>query len=94
MENPMAETVAPASIKIRGPIGLFLRLKEAADRVDAWFPKPYNGIVASQVTSEVPLNLEKFNALVAGIDAVIADHEKAVEQLRADKENIVLQAAR
>jgi hypothetical protein len=81
------------SIKIRGPIGLFLRLRRAAEiatemGTEVWFPKPYNGACEREVTTETPLSPKQLNALAGAIGIVIADHEKAIEQLRADRENL------
>jgi hypothetical protein len=82
-----------SNIKIHGPISFFLRLRKAAEiatemGTEVWFPKPYNGACARDVTTEVPLSPKQLNALAGAIGTVIADHEKAIEQLRADRESL------
>jgi hypothetical protein len=81
-----------AMIRLSGPVGLFFRLKECADRVKSPFPRPYNGTMADQVTSGVSRTVVEFNELLSGIDTIIADHEKVIELLRADRANIFAQA--
>lgn len=81
------------SIKISSPrIRLFIRMKEAADRIGLPHPRPYNGADAAQVTTGTTLGAEQLTKLLTGYEAVIADYQAEIDLRRADCEEILRQA--